>query len=377
MSGRYVTSRQPPPASTKQRVARGRKDDLILRWLLVVCVISGLADICIHSSMQYGLEQQRKQRVVATSENLAKIPPANQVPKVLPPMDIGNDESNRIKKTLRRAGVIVDDALEAKLPTWSEMTSMYGAQPVIIGLDRCEEFRHSLSKPRDAMIGPAGMFNTGTNFIEQMFHLNCKIPDSTPPSNGMRRNVPWGKHTPASWRLKFDAEVDGGIPHTDTLPVVMVKDPFSWMESMCRHPYSVSWRHTRVHCPNIVTDSSDEVAGIHGQRSPEKSVAVTVRYSKSNSTHHKSLAELWNDWYGAYYEAPWPRLIVRYEDLLFYPEFIVTKACQCAGGKIMFENFKFTTNSNIGENTFYSSLVYHGITCIHLDTLSSNIYSFT
>ena len=143
---------------------------------------------------------------------------------VLPPIDMGNDESNRIRMTLRRAGIMVDEKLQAQLPSWTEMTSLYGSQPNIIGLERCEEFRHSLAKPSDALIGPAGMFNTGTNFLEQMLHLNCQIPDSTISTNGMRRNVPWGKHTPASWRLHFDAQVDGGVSHTDTLPIVMVKD---------------------------------------------------------------------------------------------------------------------------------------------------------
>ena len=323
----------------------------------------------------HGLEQQQRNQHVengisewrprnmrrnhaATSDNAAEVttsqkPPAYQVPSILPPIDMGNDESNRIKMTLRRAGVTVSDGLEAKLPTWSEMTSVYGTQPVIIGLDRCEEFRRARSKPSDVMIGPAGMFNTGTKYLWQMLYLNCKVPDggSNMPSNRIRRNVPWGKHSPASWRLKFDSEVGGGVPHTDVLPVIMVKDPFSWMNSMCHHPYAASWRHRRLHCPNLVANSDDEMAGIHGQ-GDEKSIGVSIKYNENNSTRHESLAGLWNDWYSEYYKAPWPRLIVRSEDLLFYPEFVITKACQCAGGKIMFENFIFADDATKGENTF-------------------------
>lgn len=385
MSGKYVTPRRPASsAPPRQTVASGRNsDDPILRWLLVVCVISALADIYIHSSMQYGLEQQEQSQPAGnginvwrpnrrnmmhnhhaatpdnakeiSTENTARIPPANQVPSVLPPMDMGNDESNRIKMSLRRAGVIVSDALEAELPAWSEMTSMYGSQPVIIGLDRCEEFRRARSKPNYAMIGPVGMFNTGAKYLWQMLYLNCKIPDSKMPSNGMRRSVPWGKHAPASYRLKFDAKDGGGVSHIDTLPVVVVKDPFSWMSSMCNHPNAASWRHTRVHCPNLVANPDDEMAGIHGMGA-DKSIGVTIKYHEDNHTHHESLAGLWNDWYREYYEAPWPRLIVRHEDLLFYPEFVVTKACQCAGGKIMYENIMFADNSAKGENSFPPSI---------------------
>lgn len=340
--------------------------DPVLRWLVFLCAILGVVDVYFHMNMQIGLDRQQRNdwhprrhvRGMGNAQRVAKgtfeaagragdiiRPPANRVPSVLPPIDMGNDESNRIRMTLRRAGVIVDDKLQSQLPTWGEMTSLYGPQPNIIGLETCEAFRHSLAKPSDALIGPAGLFNTGTNFLEQMLYLNCQIPDSTIPTNGMRRNVPWGKHTPASWRLHFEAEVDGGVSHTDTLPIVMVKDPMTWMQSMCRHPYAAQWRHTQKHCPNLVPNDSDEEAGIHG-RGPENAIEVSIRYNgnKDGTTHHDSLADLWNDWYGAYYEADYPRLIVRYEDLLFYPEFVVTKICQCAGGKIKFENFQFEKN---------------------------------
>lgn len=346
-------------AGRAREVATAAGHDPVLRWLIILCAILGVIDVYFHFNMQVRLDQQQHQqqsdwhprrhvRVVAkdssVSSNVVR-PPANRVPSVLPPIDMGNDESNRIRMTLRRAGIMVDEKLLAQLPSWTEMTSLYGSQPNIIGLERCEEFRHSLAKPSDALIGPAGLFNTGTNFLEQMLHLNCQIPDSTISTNGMRRNVPWGKHTPASWRLHFDAQVDGGVSHTDTLPIVMVKDPMTWMQSMCRHPYAATWRHTQKHCPNLVANDSDEEVGIHG-RGPDKTIEVSIRYNgnKDGTTHHNSLADLWNDWYGAYYEAEYPRLIVRYEDLLFYPEFVLTKTCQCAGGKIKSENFRFQKN---------------------------------
>jgi len=44
----------------------------------------------------------------------------------------------------------------AKMPPKSDITEMYGSHPVILGLERCEEFRRNVS-PEDAFLGPAGM----------------------------------------------------------------------------------------------------------------------------------------------------------------------------------------------------------------------------
>lgn len=258
---------------------------------------------------------------------------ANRVPPKLAEIDLGNDEANRINGNLRRAGITVDADLEVKLPKWGEMTAIYGAQPVILGLDRCETFRANLKKNTDAMIGPAGLFNTGLNLFEQSLYLNCDIPGSSTPKKGKEHDAPWGKHTPASLRRHFDASAYEGVSHTDTLAVAVVKDPYSWMRSMCNRPYLASWAHSKSHCPNLVERTG-------GYPSPNN---VRVSYNENMKTQHESLVALWNDWYGSYYAATWPRLLIRYEDLLFYPEYIITKVCQCAGGKIVHENFQFNS----------------------------------
>jgi hypothetical protein len=50
---------------------------------------------------------------------------------------------------------------------------------------------------------------------------------------------------------------------------------------------------------------------------------------------------LWNDYYQEYLNVPFPRLIVRFEDLVFHPEEVTRTVCECAGGS-MKENGKFT-----------------------------------
>lgn len=177
---------------------------------------------------------------------------------------------------------------------------------------------------------------------------NCRLParqkKHSMKQTGMRWQVPWGKHTPVSWRGKHVAMAGGkGIVYTDVLPVVTIKDPYTWMGSMCRHNYSANWQHVKEHCPNLVANDIDRKKWKH---IPDI-VPVNVRYSTENATHHDSLVGLWNDWYGEWYEASFPRLIVRFEDMLFHPESVVAQVCQCAGGE-MKESFSFTVGSAKG-----------------------------
>lgn len=60
---------------------------------------------------------------------------------------------------------------------------------------------------------------------------------------------------------------------------------------------------------------------------------VTVTYAEF-SQRHASLVEFWNDWYKAYVQASFPRLIVRFEDVVFHPKLITQTVCECAGGQI-------------------------------------------
>ena len=60
------------------------------------------------------------------------------------------------------------------LPTWSQVSSLYGEEPIIYGLETCRAYRDRLqyynrtdSKPR-----VAGLFNTGTNAVAQSMSDN-------------------------------------------------------------------------------------------------------------------------------------------------------------------------------------------------------------
>ena len=175
--------------------------------------------------------------------------------------------------------------------------------------------------------------------MTQLLERNCYIPERVEKlgkqSPGMRRQVPWGKHSPASWRFKHKAAEAGDLKHQEyVLPAVVIKDPYTWMTSMCRHSYNANWIHVSDHCPNLIANE-DDVKKFSKIMSVGDIVPVNVRYNNENITHHKSLANLWNDYYLEWYiEAKFPRLIVRFEDLLFRAEHVIGKVCYCAGGKI-------------------------------------------
>jgi len=177
----------------------------------------------------------------------------------------GIDE--RISKILISANAEVDEETLSKLPTWDDVISQYGEKPIIYGLETCEAYRQSV-KPEDRMIGPAGIFNTGTNLLFQLMKENCDIRDAflskthrEPKRNGIRWQAPWGKHnTPSTHRLKHVATFWGeGINHTAFFPVVMIKDPYGWMGSQCRHPYQAHWDHKVGNCPNLIHFRSSEI----------------------------------------------------------------------------------------------------------------------
>lgn len=130
------------------------------------------------------------------------------------------------------------------------------------------------------------------------------------------------------------------------LPVVIVKDPYTWFPSMCRHNYAARWPRHKDHCPNLTPNEEvDAKWGLWTTFSNKEKktttannatalvgvpLRVTYHENTGHVTYHDSLAHFWNEWYGDYARNfSHPRLIVRYEDLLFRPESVVKRVCSC------------------------------------------------
>lgn len=262
----------------------------------------------------------------------------------------------------------LDDATVRRLPTWQSIVARYGTKPKIFGLDTCHTFQTTIP-PEESFVAPAGAFNSGTNLLAELLIANCHLPARQKKygsgSRGVRWQVNWGKHQPPKWRLEHDVTSDNKVPNQNILPVVTIRDPYLWMQSMCRHRYAAHWFHRPRHCPNLVANWMDldfleyaesgeykEMSNYHHNdpwlidnvmntanfTADQVIIPLYVKY-KSETTNHKSLAHLWNDWYNEYIQGDFPRLIVRFEDLLFFGKEVTEQACKCAGGEL-YPNFK-------------------------------------
>ena len=276
----------------------------------------------------------------------------------------------RILDILKDAGYLAISRSDLdKLPTWQQVVDLYGESPRIIGLETCREFQATVD-PRKAFPAAAGPFNSGTNLLSSLLWRNCAFPKLRRKFDkfGKRWQVNYGKHQPPSTRAYN--HVRKSINNTVILPVVAVRDPYSWMQSMCRHGYTANWLHTTKHCPNLIPNEFDftmleslqhddniitpnmlDDADYTDDDNPEAGftmnttvIPVTVEY-KSLTTNHTSLAHMWNDWYLDYVQAEFPRIMIRMEDLVFHTRNVTEQICTCAGGRLRNTTFHYIKKS--------------------------------
>jgi hypothetical protein len=253
---------------------------------------------------------------------------------------------NKIVDIFREAGVDLDESELQDLPKWDEVVDLVGESPVVHGLETCEAFRQSIPAV-ERNLGAAGMFNTGTNLVTQLMKENCKIPErvakygieASREAHGIRWQVSWGKHTPAHFKWDHATDHAKDIEKDTILPVVTIRDPYNWMASMCKNRYTVKWPHSTEQCPHLVSRKDPHIV----QR-PSEPVPVNVTYAEHRTEYHDSLAHLWNDWYNDYKNANYPRLMVRFEDLIFHPKKMTKLICECAGGELQLP-FTYIVNS--------------------------------
>jgi hypothetical protein len=97
---------------------------------------------------------------------------------------------------------------------------------------------------------------------------------------------------------------------------------------MCESPYTLQWNVSSNHCPTLVDATNS-------------SVPVKIRWSKGYIRSWPSLAHLWSMWYREYYESSMPRLIIRYEDLLFHTEKVIDSIRDCVGATWKSDTFQW------------------------------------
>ena len=198
--------------------------------------------------------------------------------------------------------------------------------------DQCMDGQCQKAKRKYTVI--SGLYNTGTNVAFKMILPNCMTQ--------MKFQPHWGKHEMITSQ-KFEYWNAHDVPgHEGLFPmemysklsmmVVVVKDPLTWMKSMCKANYDFryfnrSWFFDS--CPKGMKHSEFDWMPMNRGR---------VRNQGKNKTSNgifKSPAYLWSEWYGSLVNTidkkKWPYLIVRYEDLLFRIDSVLRQLCSCLG----------------------------------------------
>ena len=113
------------------------------------------------------------------------------------------------------------------------------------------------------------------------------------------------------------------LNYTWVMPVVIIKDPFHWMVSNCRHEYFL-WEHDELHCPNVTAVNE------RGEVVPN---SFEVGFAKE-TRHYTSLVHFWNEWYREYLAQSknYALVYIRFEDLVFHTEHVIRSLCDCIGG---------------------------------------------
>ena len=110
-----------------------------------------------------------------------------------------NAGKGQIFEILRQAGIdyrTLTKTQRYRLPTWAQVTKLYGERPHIVGLETCRDYNRLVLDKSMAFYGAAGVFNSGTNLLAQLLIKNCQIVERMEKygydSRGMRWQVPWG-----------------------------------------------------------------------------------------------------------------------------------------------------------------------------------------
>ncbi len=225
-------------------------------------------------------------------------------------------------------------------------TSVSSRDPVIIGLDRCKEFRRQWGS--NASVAVASMFNAGSNALTKNLQLNLGIPGNNRSFwimgeanlNGFLSQVPCWKHNPI-----IHDEVIGrqplSIAHASVLPIVVIRDPYFWRKSMCTARYRLDWyRKNKGDCPGFfyrnATRRKDGEALLANHSIVIEKNGITFfvrdyRIQQNVKVKYPSLVDLWNAFYNQYLHASFPRLMIRFEDTLFHLPQVIQAVQECVG----------------------------------------------
>jgi hypothetical protein len=150
-------------------------------------------------------------------------------------------DKSPLEELLRLANVNLTAKEWESLPSWQQVVDRIGSKPRIVGLETCETFRNNVPL-KDRYVAPSGMFSTGTNLLQILLNQNCVLYQGGRHSH-VGWQVNWGKHQ--SPRFRHVNHLDKRMNNENIFPIVLVRDPWTWFQSMCRVRYSAHWFHGR------------------------------------------------------------------------------------------------------------------------------------
>lgn len=245
------------------------------------------------------------------------------------------------------------------LPSWEEVAQLYGEEPRIYGMETCQHFQKTLQERNaTAKVQVAGLFNTGTNAFAQAIHINIYNQNQSTFRRGQHQYI--GKHLSLETKSSYMNGPWESWNASTKLPVVLIRDPYRWINSMCGLPYLAEWkRGAKKRCPNLVPTKQEKSL-------PEfqnlTSFNITVHFNIDHTEEYDSLTDYWSDWNRQWFEADFPRLIVRFEDTLYHAEKVFEKITECTGQR-MSHDFQYVIDSmkaSTKASDFTSALIKYG-----------------
>ena len=103
------------------------------------------------------------------------------------------DDKVHLIEELASAGVCPQPEFCDQLPTWQQVTDLYGDKPVILGLETCDAYKRLL-KGSSPMPKLTALWNSGSTALSKTFLYNMQLYDAHWTID--RATVTWGKVSP-------------------------------------------------------------------------------------------------------------------------------------------------------------------------------------
>lgn len=117
---------------------------------------------------------------------------------------------------------------------------------------------------------------------------------------------------------------------------------------MCKHSYATRWNHDKNKCHESLYLKNPILKVPYGFKNFTDAVDTNITHNVTNS--YKSLAHMWKEWYTPYFldkkYNQTPRLMVRHEDMVYRPEKVINKICECVGGQTRRNHSSSSSSSN-------------------------------